>query len=95
MLSEDLQKRGFIEWLPFTLVEQSRLIGELPQSDGVYVIRSSKSFGRYKGESDIVYVGSSANATGTSAITNVTTIANAINLFNLFITFSPWFEVNR
>jgi hypothetical protein len=64
MLGEDLQELGFIEWLPFTLVEQSRLIGELPQSDGVYVIRSSRSFGRYRGESDIVYVGSSANATG-------------------------------
>jgi len=64
MLSKDLHKRGFSEWLPFTLVEQPRLIGELPQSDGVYVIRSSRSFGRYRGESDIVYVGSSTNATG-------------------------------
>lgn len=63
MMSKDLQKQGFVEWLPFTVGHKSQLLGKVPNSDGVYVIRSCRPFGRYRGHSDIIYVGSSANAT--------------------------------
>ncbi|TET42704.1 MAG: GIY-YIG nuclease family protein [Dehalococcoidia bacterium] len=43
---------------------ESQLLGKTPDSDGVYIIRSSQPFGRFRGESDTVYVGSSANAQG-------------------------------
>ena len=62
MLSKDLEKQGFVEWLPFTIEQKSCLLGKFPNSDGAYVIRSSQCFGRFKGQSDIIYIGSSAGA---------------------------------
>jgi len=44
--------------------EESQLLGKIPDSSGVYIISSPQPFGRYRGESDVVYVGSSANAQG-------------------------------
>ena len=63
MTSHDLRRLGFDRWLPFTAEAKSHLLNNIPDRDGVYIIRSSQPFGRYRGQSDIVYVGSSANAT--------------------------------
>lgn len=37
MLSKDLQKRGFVEWLTFNEGEKSQLFGKFPHSDFVAI----------------------------------------------------------
>jgi len=63
MFNHDLRRLGFDMWLPFTAEARAHLLNNIPDRDGVYIIRSAEPFGRYRGQSDIVYVGSSAGAT--------------------------------
>ena len=46
------------------MIQEDALLTVLPKQMGVYVIRDSKNFGRYKGESDIVYIGSTVSSGG-------------------------------
>ena len=62
MTSKDLQKDGFIEWHLLAIGAESELLRLIPESDGAYVIRAYEPFGRYRGQSDIVYIGSSSGS---------------------------------
>ncbi len=64
MNSADLLGRGFQTWKPFRLSQESSLLAGLPNEPGVYVLRSPRPFGRYRGSSDIVYIGSTADSKG-------------------------------
>lgn len=64
MTSKDLAKYGFMTWHEFSMQNKTGLLQILPRQKGVYVIRYKKSFGRFKGKSDIVYFGSSINKIG-------------------------------
>ena len=54
MNSKDLKIYGFEVWMPL----DEQMIKSLPPEHGVYVMRLNRVFGRLKGESDILYVGS-------------------------------------
>lgn len=62
MNSAQLGQKGFSLWYPFN--EQS--IKNAPKRWGAYVIRTTggKSFGRLRGKSDILYIGSTKNKRG-------------------------------
>ena len=62
--SSQLVDYGFVTWRSFSLIQENALLTVLPKQMGVYVIRDSKNFGRYKGESDIVYIGSTISSRG-------------------------------
>jgi len=64
MNSQDLAKHGFTRWAAFNLAEEGALLATLPSRPGVYALRWSRVFGRFRGESDIVYIGSAINARG-------------------------------
>lgn len=56
MDSKQLKQRGFIGWFPFN----ENVIANAPGQLGVYVLRRAygKRFGRLRGKSDILYIGS-------------------------------------
>lgn len=62
--SSQLVDYGFVTWRSFSLIQENALLTVLPKQMGVYVIRDSKNFGRYQGESDIVYIGSTTSSRG-------------------------------
>lgn len=64
MNSKDLPKGKFKEWLQFCLKSEQSIMNKLPSETGVYVVRSSKPFGRFIGDPDIVYIGSAKNRGG-------------------------------
>ena len=57
MDSSNLQRHGLDRWFPFT----EEVLSQIPRSTGVYVLRTpnAKPFGRLRGYSDILYIGSS------------------------------------
>jgi hypothetical protein len=58
MTSHELADEGFDTWYAFSLQTEQQVLEALPDdATGVYVIRDKRKFGRYRGESDIVYVG--------------------------------------
>jgi len=59
MNSKNLRVLGFHEWFEFSIKNADRLLHWLPREKGVYVIRYKNHFGRFKGKSDIMYLGSS------------------------------------
>ncbi|MHA1410264.1 MAG: hypothetical protein ACTSQY_08185 [Candidatus Odinarchaeia archaeon] len=62
MDSSQLTNSGFVNWYPFN----RQTIKNAPAMNGVYVIRmfDGQSFGRVKGESDIVYIGKAKRKNG-------------------------------
>jgi len=56
MNSEQLKQKGFFSWFPFT----DHGVGKAPKQSGVYALRKARGalFGRLRGESDILYIGS-------------------------------------
>ena len=64
MDSNTLVQKGFERWQSFNLKAEATLSGGLPNFNGVYVIKNDVSFGRFVGESDIVYIGSAAGDNG-------------------------------
>lgn len=64
MDTSHLRRFGFGEerWLPlgeWALLEPRDLTALIPRLPGVYVLRTEKPFGRFKGQSDIAYIGRS------------------------------------
>jgi len=58
MISHDLATRGFTKWHPFNLETKKEILEALPDdTNGVYILRDKRKFGRYWGESDVVYIG--------------------------------------
>ena len=64
MDSNSLSRKGFERWQDFSLKAEATLSNGLPTSNGVYVIKNDTSFGRFVGESDIVYIGSASSENG-------------------------------
>ncbi len=64
MDSNSLRQKGFERWQDFSLKAETTLSNGLPTSNGVYVIKTDTSFGRFVGESDIIYIGSASNENG-------------------------------
>ena len=64
MDSNTLSRKGFERWQDFNLKAEAILSSGLPTSNGVFVIRNDTPFGRFVGESDIVYIGSASNENG-------------------------------
>jgi hypothetical protein len=64
MDSNSLSRKGFERWLDFNLKTEISLTRILPALTGVYVIKNDVLFGRFVGESDIVYIGSAAGENG-------------------------------
>jgi hypothetical protein len=62
--SADLREAGAASWLRFHPDSESDLLGRVPPKQGVYVIRRGEQFGRFIGETDIVYIGCAASASG-------------------------------
>ncbi len=62
MKSNELSKKGFVNWQPF----KQDILNLAPKECGVYVIRltSGRLCGRLKGESDILYIGSTTSKSG-------------------------------
>ena len=60
MDSNSLSRKGFERWQDFSLKAEAVLSSGLPISNGVYVIRNETPFGRFVGDSDIVYIGSAS-----------------------------------
>jgi hypothetical protein len=61
MNSSDLQLHGgFENWFPF----KEETLSRIPETTGVYIFRipNGKAFGRLKGNSDILYIGSSESS---------------------------------
>lgn len=70
MNSCDLDREGFGEWcqwLRFALEAREEALAQVPHLPGVYVVRYCRMFGRFKGESDIVYIGSGKGTGGLKA----------------------------
>ena len=63
MYSRDLRKYCFGDWQRFSVKDQKRVLHSLPKKEGIYAIRYRKLFCRFKGKSDIMYLGSSMNKT--------------------------------
>ena len=59
MDSYTLYKYGFKNWYKLTDIR----LGEItpPSEPGTYVLRLNRSFGRLRGQSDILYIGSTSN----------------------------------
>ncbi|MEN3014418.1 MAG: hypothetical protein ABDH23_07410 [Endomicrobiia bacterium] len=59
MNSYELMDKGFKEWYDFNFNNKKELERKLEniEAPAVFVIRNCKSFGRFFGESDIVYIG--------------------------------------
>ena len=53
MNSAELESYGFINWY----LMSGQLLSSVPAHPGVYVMKVNQSFGRYKGNSDILYIG--------------------------------------
>jgi hypothetical protein len=64
MKSEELSVIKFSEWIPFGINQERQVLEYLPESIGVYIIRTNHLFGRLVGESDIIYIGSAINNRG-------------------------------
>jgi excinuclease UvrABC nuclease subunit len=64
MDSNSLSRKGFERWQDFSLKAEATLSSGLPTSNGVYVIKNDTSFGRFVGESDIIYIGSASDENG-------------------------------
>jgi len=64
MVSSHLPEYGFENWLPFTPTRGADLLSRVPRKPGVYVIRSQEPYGRVRGVSDILYIGSAVNQKG-------------------------------
>jgi hypothetical protein len=64
MDSNSLSRKGFERWLDFNLKAEAVLSHVLPTSNGVYVIKNETPFGRFVGESDIVYIGVASGENG-------------------------------
>ena len=64
MDSNTLSRKGFERWQGFNLKAEATLSSGLPTSNGVYVIKNDTAFGRFVGESDIVYIGSAGGENG-------------------------------
>jgi excinuclease UvrABC nuclease subunit len=64
MDSNSLSRKGFERWQDFSLKAEATLSSGLPTSNGVYVIKNDISFGRFVGESDIIYIGSASDENG-------------------------------
>src|SRR3990170_6526124 len=58
MNSKDLESQGVSRWLKFTPDSKYELLTAAPDAPGTYVMRKPTPFGRFVGESDIVYIGS-------------------------------------
>jgi len=58
MNSEDLRQHALASWRPFRPNAERQLLRAIPESPGVYALRAARPFGRFVGESDIVYIGS-------------------------------------
>ena len=58
MNSDDLDSQGVNGWLDFRQEARDDFLASVPEEPGVYAIRRPHRFGRYEGESDIVYIGS-------------------------------------
>ncbi len=59
MDSHTLHPYGFKKWYKLTDIRSGKIVP--PSKPGVYVLRLEHSFGRLKGESDILYIGSTDN----------------------------------
>jgi len=57
--SASLEKYGFKEW--YKLIDIRKGVVDVPVAPTVYVIRFNRKFGRLKGESDILYIGSTSD----------------------------------
>ena len=64
MKSIDLSNEGFVSWNKFSLKNEISLKRLLSKEPGVYIIKTSNLFGRFVGQSDIVYIGSATNIRG-------------------------------
>ena len=64
MNSAKLAEFGFANWNDLSLAGEKSLLASLPRSLGVYVIRDTTEFGRYRGKSDLVYIGSATGKDG-------------------------------
>jgi excinuclease UvrABC nuclease subunit len=62
MNSSQLTQKGFSEWIPFT--EEN--VEKAPRKPGVYILRKAHGlvFGRLRGKSDILYIGSTEAQSG-------------------------------
>ena len=58
MTTSDIQKEGFVAWMPFNRMGKAELLRMVPSQFGVYVVRATKAIKRLRGESDIVYIAS-------------------------------------
>lgn len=58
MNSDDLESQGLSGWIPFRPDSKEEFLSHVPEAPGAYAIRKSQPFGRFSGESDIVYIGS-------------------------------------
>src|SRR3990170_6953563 len=58
MNSRDLESKGAGHWVKFRLDSKDELLAAAPEAPGTYVIRKPAPFGRFVGQSDIVYIGS-------------------------------------
>ncbi len=59
MDSDTLCKYGFKNWYRLRDISSGEITP--PSESGVYVLRLNRSFGRLKGESDILYIGSTSD----------------------------------
>lgn len=62
MISGSLKKYGFRNWYKFTIDKEKDILNILPYDKGVYVIKNKIIFGRFRGKSGILYIGSSIDA---------------------------------
>ena len=64
MNTNELAEIGFNTWFLFNISNRENLLNTLPTNFGVYVIAIDQPFGRFIGESDIVYIGSTIRKNG-------------------------------
>ena len=64
MDGNSLSRKGFERWQDFSLKAEATLSSGLPTSKGVYGIKNDTSFGRFVGESDIIFIGSAGGENG-------------------------------
>ena len=64
MDSNTLSRKGVERWQGFNLKAEATLSSGLPTFHGVYVITNDISFGRFVGESDIVFIGAASGENG-------------------------------
>ena len=61
MNSKGLKSYGFGKWHEFSKKNGAKLLESLPRQKSVYAIKYETAFGRFKGKSDLMYFGSSAD----------------------------------